>query len=74
MSYCRFSDDSDIYAYCGGSGFVIIIDHELSFHENTLIDFKNRLMKLRNQGYKIPDYVFEQIEKDLEESNVNTII
>lgn len=28
-------------------------------------EWKNRLMKLHNQGYKIPDYVFEQIENDL---------
>ena len=36
-----------------------------SFSEPTLEDFKNRLLELRNIGYKFPDYVLETIDEEM---------
>jgi hypothetical protein len=40
----------------------------MTFEDDTLIDFLNRLTHLRNTGYNIPDFVFEEIKDELKGS------
>ena len=76
MSYCRAGGvDSDVYAYAvGGGGWVIhtgnirdSVDNFRGYVEVTIGEFRDRMLKLRGEGYKIPDYTFERIEQEIEE-------
>jgi hypothetical protein len=40
-----------------------------SFCDNTLEDFLARLIKLRELGYRFPDYVIERVKEELEEQH-----
>jgi hypothetical protein len=41
-----------------------------SFYDPTLEDMRERLIELKNLGYAVPDFVFNEIEDELTELNV----
>ena len=43
-----------------------------SFWCRTLSAFSNKMIELRNEGYRIPDHVFEMIEEEIENNQKNT--
>lgn len=63
MSICRFSKDSDVYAYYHVGGFYVVWAEgkEGSFQtaEEVLTFFK----KLKEKGVKIPEYAVEELEE-----------
>lgn len=73
MSYCRFIE-ADVYAYETKDAWDIWVtaNSELPhageyFKEPTIQDFQARMIALRDLGYDIPDYVFEQIAEEVAE-------
>jgi hypothetical protein len=38
-----------------------------SFHADTLEEFRDTMIMLRNEGYNFPDYVFEDIKVELDQ-------
>ena len=41
-----------------------------TFEDDDLESFRNRLLWLRNEGYRFPDYVLEEVEMEIKESNM----
>jgi len=41
-----------------------------TFNDDTLEDFRGRLLMLRKIGYRIPDYTFEMIDDELREGQL----
>lgn len=39
-----------------------------TFSDATLEEFKNRLLMLRQEGYRFPDYVIDEIDEEIAES------
>lgn len=71
MSYCRFIE-ADVYAYESRAGWVIHVTGRSDllhagerFLDSTLEDFQTRMIMLRDLGYYIPDYVFEDIANEI---------
>ena len=62
MSYCRWSDESDVYCYSGGDSWYIHLRGGGGFQDFSLVEFKARLLQLRAEGLRVPDDVFERIE------------
>lgn len=75
MAYCRNDGTYEVYMYKG-------FDDRFHFHLSkkangipALINFSvdttkealHRLKRLRTQGYKIPDYAFKMLEKEISE-------
>ena len=68
MSYCRFSDKSDVYCFPNGETWVTHVAYDKggqSFRDSSLLDFKTRLLVLRSQGLRVPDCALERIEGEL---------
>jgi len=97
MSYCRTSEESDLYAYHSISGnyelmvacnrvpdniidanhnnIVEIIESEKykiglpydgeTYKFNTLQELKDKMLELKEIGYKVPDEAFELIDREL---------
>ena len=69
MSYCRFSDDSDVYAYAcdGGIQFWVAgnADKGLDHLCNTLSEAYRYAKELRDKhGLMVPDYAIECLRDD----------
>ena len=68
MSYCRSSDESDVYAYHNiQGGFDLHISGGKDFHFNEPEDFHAKLIELRNTGLKVPQYAIDRIEREIKE-------
>ena len=72
MSFCRFSirreGVCDVYAYEAAEGFVTHVrgDGRLVTHvDPDLASFKARLLALRADGYRFPDYVLETVDGEI---------
>lgn len=80
MSYCRFTSDSDVYAYAHVGGFYRThiaanrgLDAPLelplagqSFKDRGRKAFRDRLMSLQEQGYRVPQYAIDRINEEIE--------
>lgn len=64
MSYCRWSTDSDIYAYSTNGGFTIH-SYQGTVDVQTLQQFKDKLLELKDLGQRVPKYTFDRIEKEI---------
>jgi hypothetical protein len=79
MSYCRFGPDSDIYLYPSANSdgekvFALNVgrvglprdgDHQLLWSEAECIAV---LYGLAKEGYKVPDYAFRRLGRELMEA------
>jgi hypothetical protein len=65
MSYCRWSDESDVYSYSNGDTWTTHLTDGRSFHDSSLVEFKAQLQQLRTEGLRVPNDVFERIEGEL---------
>lgn len=76
MAYCRGGADSDVYVIrhidpphnyityvAGGS--------DLSFSASSLLELKERLLALRSEGYKVPEYVFTRINQEMKNDTLS---
>ena len=75
MSYCRWSDTSDIYCYHGGSYMIHIAGdcpdainklyegQTLSYE--SLAQLKEAFLNLKQLGYRFPERVFDRINREL---------
>ena len=79
MSYCRCNDtDSDVYAiHCTDGYWQIWVAQDIAeklnilrtgFPCNSLAEFKNKLVELKGMGIKIPDRVFDRIDREMSET------
>jgi hypothetical protein len=76
MSVCRFGEDSDVYVYptiadciyCIDVTFIGKKDDGARFDNLTTNDTIKKLKELQRKGYKLPDYVLDNL-KDREEMN-----
>lgn len=80
MAYVRWDEDSEVYCYHSSlGGYETILptynrdgtdfDHPDAgriFNDKTLEEMRDRLVKFRDvDGLKVPDRVFERIDRDL---------
>jgi len=76
MAYCRGGSDSDLYIYKtldGNYAFLISNKNTLgkegkSFTINDLPSAIRRVKRLKAQGFKVPDYTLERMEKELKKN------
>ena len=77
MAYCRFGNDSDIYMYSSiTGGYVFHITDKnclnkkgIDFIVPTAKEAFHRLLRLKTQGFKVPDYTIERMQKEQEKEN-----
>lgn len=74
MSYCRNGPDSDAYIYRGGNYWEVRLTREFGGEQmrtwasfSHLTPLRSFLVSMREYGYKIPDRVFERIDRELKE-------
>lgn len=60
MSYCRVSDDSDVYLYHDGREWNLSIGGEHGRYTDPLLVL-GELVELRKKGAKIPDHTFKRL-------------
>ena len=70
MAYCRGGEDSDVYAFSDGKGFRIYVSKLINYHEDfyyaeDLDSFLEKMLELKENGLKIPDYTFERINREI---------
>jgi len=69
MSYCRFSDDSDVYLYATiGGGFSVHLT--TGFTKYKIKSAEEALAFIQEQkasGLKVPDYAIERLEREIAE-------
>lgn len=73
MSYCRFTSDSDVYAYeCeGGVQFWVAGDASLDCLCGTFAEAYQYALRLREEhGVKVPDYAIDELMADMKHENV----
>lgn len=68
MSYCRWSDDSDVYVYedCRG-GWTTHVTNGEDFNDSTPGDCADRLEKLKAQGFKVPQWAIDGVLEGTED-------
>ncbi|MBR3318738.1 MAG: hypothetical protein IKG21_13050 [Atopobiaceae bacterium] len=66
MSYCRFTDDSDVYAYdCDGGVQIWVTKRGFDRLCNTYGDAYRYLLQLRDvHGLSVPDYAIDALKAD----------
>lgn len=70
MSYCRFSNESDLYCYKSmEGGWKTHVVFKASFNDDNLQDFRERLLSLRKAGLRFPDSVLSRIDAEIENNN-----
>jgi len=69
MSYCRWSEDSDIYMYnsVGGGIVISLIDREVNDFATTRSGAIAVLKQAMADGLKVPGHVLHNLENDLKE-------
>ena len=72
MSYCRFSEDSDVYLYPHVYGDYVCCACRLreTFGSTVLFTLEEVLEHLQahqDVGHKVPEYAFERIKAEIEE-------
>ena len=69
MSYCRFSEDSDVYLYPHVYGNYQCCACKLGEMDIllTLEEVLKHLQAHRNAGHKVPEYAFERVEAEIKE-------
>ena len=68
MSYCRWSTDDfacDLYCYESAAEYVTHVKSGATFIDGDLAGFKARLLSLRAEGYRFPDYVLETVDGEI---------
>lgn len=69
MSYCRFGDDSDVYLFCGSKYEMHVSRTSNSAPESYIFDTPdevlNKLLDLRDEGVKIPDYALKRLQYEV---------
>ena len=63
MSFCRLGADSDVYCYYHVEGFYVVWSRGDEHYVGTAKQVITLLKKLREEGEKVPDYAFEQLEE-----------
>ena len=83
ISYCRFSDTSDVYCYCGSDYTIhlamgvdrvinLVNEHDLedSYYFESIEETSEKLKELKRLGLQVPDYAIEELEYEiLEDKN-----
>lgn len=69
MSYCRWSEESDVYVYedCQG-GWITHVTNGENFNDSIPGDCADTLEELRNQGHKVPQYAIDALREEEAES------
>lgn len=72
MSYCRFTPDSDVYAYDCDRGIQIwVTKKDLDRLCRTYFEAYQYLLRLRYvHGLKVPDYAIDALKADAEEESL----
>lgn len=65
MSYCRWTSQCDLYCYKHVDGTWTTHVDDKTFKDFSLADFKARLLSLREEGYRFPDYALERIDDEM---------
>ena len=72
MAYCRFSNNSDVYVYKSYIDYkeIWVLHTALekgreNFTYKTLKGLRRKLYALEQKAYRIPNEVYERIEKEL---------
>jgi len=74
MSYCRWSDDSDVYVYSnimGGYNIHIRLNHNLIYNGpvdiqlTTKTETLDKLLKLKSQGLAIPQTAIDRLNREI---------
>lgn len=62
MSYCRWSEDCDVYVYETAEGYAVTcVDH---FHFDTPGECADKLVQLRDEGNKVPQDVIDELRQE----------
>ena len=68
MSYCRFSEDSDVYVIASGyGGFQIYLKGGGAEGFATRQETLNYLSELQKKGLKIPDYALNRLQEEIDQ-------
>jgi len=71
MSYCRWSEDSDVYFIHNVNGYLECVGCEIEGKgSNQFIFRRDAIRHLRvhtSWGHKVPGYAFDRLESELEE-------
>ena len=71
MSYVRFSNDSDVYAWTGGKYHTVMVPGnklykgKQEFDFDTIEQMRDFIQELDNNGYRVPKRTYEYIEEVL---------
>jgi len=73
MSYCRFSEDSEVYVWTSGTHITVQVGSNNSGVKRSIKEFKvgkekkviKYLNKLREKSIKIPEKVFDRLRDEL---------
>jgi hypothetical protein len=63
MSFCRFGPDSDVYCFYHAEGHYEVWSRGEDHYFETAQETITFLRKIKEEGEKVPDYVFEELEE-----------
>ena len=71
MSYCRWTQDSDVYCYLGTDDrYVIWVSGvEGDFDADTAGGCLATLVSLREKGFNVPEYALDRLKSEIEATN-----
>ena len=63
MSFCRFGADSDVYCFYHTEGYYEVWSCGEDYYFETAQETIAFLRKIKEEGEKVPDYVFKELEE-----------
>ena len=63
MSFCRFGPDSDVYCFYHTGGHYEVWSRGEDHYFKTAQETIAFLREIKEEGEKVPDYAFEQLEE-----------
>lgn len=74
MSYCRWSDESDVYCYANVNGYwTVHLSRRLPYKGEVDWDLggpeecRDFLIELKEAGYKVPQYAIDSLNEELQD-------
>lgn len=68
MSYCRWGEESDVYAYRSGAGYETHVGPD-TYVDQTPQEFLTRLLTFREHGQKVPQFAINRVKYEIQQGD-----